>query len=57
MNARQHAAWLQEGGGGDLIDELLAERKAFALPAGNTGGQMAGWFRKEIRSAPATSPA
>ena len=48
MNARQHAAWLQEGGGGDLIDELLAERKAFALPAGGTGGQMAGWFRKEI---------
>jgi TRAP-type mannitol/chloroaromatic compound transport system substrate-binding protein len=50
MNARQHAAWLQEGGGGALIDEFLAERKVFALPAGNTGGQMAGWFRKEIRS-------
>lgn len=49
MNARQHAAWLQEGGGGDLVDEALAERKVFALPAGNTGGQMAGWFRKEIR--------
>ncbi len=48
MNARQHAAWLQEGGGGDLIDEFLADRKVFALPAGNTGGQMAGWFRKEI---------
>jgi TRAP-type mannitol/chloroaromatic compound transport system substrate-binding protein len=50
MNTRQHAAWLQEGGGGALIDELLADHKAFALPAGNTGGQMAGWFRKEIRS-------
>jgi TRAP-type mannitol/chloroaromatic compound transport system substrate-binding protein len=49
MNARQHAAWLQEGGGGELIDEALAERKVLALPAGNTGGQMAGWFRKEIR--------
>ncbi len=49
MNARQHAAWLKEGGGGDLIDEALADRKAIALPAGNTGGQMAGWFRKEIR--------
>ncbi len=49
MNARQHTAWLQEGGGGDLIDEALADRKAIALPAGNTGGQMAGWFRKEIR--------
>jgi TRAP-type mannitol/chloroaromatic compound transport system substrate-binding protein len=50
MNARQHEAWLTEGGGGDLIDEFLADRKVFALPAGNTGGQMAGWFRKEIRS-------
>jgi TRAP-type mannitol/chloroaromatic compound transport system substrate-binding protein len=50
MNARQHAAWLQEGGGGALIDEFLADRKVFALPAGNTGGQMAGWFRKEIKS-------
>jgi TRAP-type mannitol/chloroaromatic compound transport system substrate-binding protein len=50
MNARQHEAWLTEGGGGDLIDEFLADRKVFALPAGNTGGQMAGWFRKEIRT-------
>ena len=56
MNARQHAAWLQEGGGGDLIDELLAERKSFALPAGGTGGQMAGWFRKMF-TARAISPA
>ena len=50
MNARQHAAWLQEGGGGALIDEFLSDRKVIALPAGNTGGQMAGWFRKEIHS-------
>jgi TRAP-type mannitol/chloroaromatic compound transport system substrate-binding protein len=50
MNTRQHAAWLQEGGGAALLDDLLAEHKAFALPAGNTGGQMAGWFRKEIRT-------
>jgi TRAP-type mannitol/chloroaromatic compound transport system substrate-binding protein len=48
MNARQHASWLSEGGGGDLIDEFLADRKILALPAGNTGGQMAGWFRKEV---------
>jgi len=50
MNARQHAAWLAEGGGGELVDELLADRKLAALPLGNTGGQMAGWFRREIRS-------
>ncbi len=51
MNARQHAAWLQNGGGGALIDELLSERNLAALPLGETGGQMAGWFRKEIRRA------
>jgi TRAP-type mannitol/chloroaromatic compound transport system substrate-binding protein len=51
MNARQHAAWLYEGGGGQLIDEFLADQKVQAIPAGNTGGQMAGWFRKEIHSA------
>ena len=31
MNARQHAAWLQEGGGGDLVDELLAQRQGARL--------------------------
>jgi TRAP-type mannitol/chloroaromatic compound transport system substrate-binding protein len=50
MNARQHAAWLAEGGGAQLLDDLLADRKAIAIAAGNTGGQMAGWFRKELRS-------
>ena len=50
MNARQHSAWLAEGGGGALIDDLLADRKSLAIPAGNTGGQMAGWFRKEIKT-------
>ena len=49
MNARQHAAWLQEGGGA-LIDEALSDRNLVAFPLGDTGGQMAGWFRKEIRS-------
>ena len=50
MNTRQHSAWLEEGGGGELINELLSERGVFAIPGGNTGGQMAGWYRKEIRS-------
>ena len=50
MNARQQTAWLQDGGGGKSIDKLLAERNLMALPLGDTGAQMAGWFRKEIRS-------
>ncbi len=50
MNARQHAAWLRRGGGSELIDELLAERGLMAMPMGSTGGQMAGWFRREVRN-------
>ena len=50
MNARQHAAWLREGGGNALIDELLADRNLLAMPMGDTGAQMAGWFRKEVHS-------
>ena len=50
MNARQQSAWLQEGGGDGLINELLGERNLTAFPLGGTGAQMAGWFRKEIRS-------
>jgi TRAP-type mannitol/chloroaromatic compound transport system substrate-binding protein len=50
MNARQHAAWLQDGGGSGLINELLAQRNLLAMPLGDTGAQMAGWFRKEIRT-------
>ena len=52
MNARQHAAWLRVGGGSELIDKLLAERGLMAMPMGSTGGQMAGWFRKELRNPP-----
>ena len=51
MNARQHAAWLRIGGGSELIDNLLGERGLMAVPMGSTGSQMAGWFRKEVRTA------
>src|SRR5271157_3056972 len=51
MNARQHTSWLQDGGGNALIDELLADRGLIAAPLGDTGGQMAGWFRREVHRA------
>src|SRR5271166_4049835 len=50
MNARQHTAWLRDGGGTALIDELLSDRNLLAVPMGDTGAQMAGWFRKEVQS-------
>ncbi len=44
-------AWMQFGGGQELYDELTADFGLKSLPCGNTGVQMGGWFRKEMRSA------
>lgn len=49
-NSRQQSAWLYHAGGLDLLNELYAKFGIFALPGGNTGTQMGGWFRKEIKS-------
>ncbi|SMF18118.1 TRAP-type mannitol/chloroaromatic compound transport system, substrate-binding protein [Tistlia consotensis] len=43
-------AWIQFGGGQELWDELGAKFNLKPLPCGNTGVQMGGWFRKEIKS-------
>jgi TRAP-type mannitol/chloroaromatic compound transport system substrate-binding protein len=48
MNARQQNAWMYDGGGIDLLNKFYAKYKIYALPMGNTGAQMGGWFRKEI---------
>src|SRR3954470_13580116 len=50
MNARQNNAWLLEGGGEKLMEPLFSEYGVKAIPAGNTGCQMGGWYRKEIKS-------
>ena len=50
MTARQQAAWLHEGGGLDLMRKLFADFNVINFPAGNTGVQMGGWFKKEINS-------
>ena len=51
MNSRQQSAWFSHGGGNDLLNEFLKDFGCSALPAGNTGCQMGGWFRSEIKSA------
>jgi TRAP-type mannitol/chloroaromatic compound transport system substrate-binding protein len=48
FNARQQNAWLLEGGGLALVNELLADFGVLSYPGGNTGAQMGGWFRREI---------
>ncbi|ACA20625.1 TRAP dicarboxylate transporter- DctP subunit [Methylobacterium sp. 4-46] len=50
LNARQQSAWMLQGGALDLFNEIFARHKLYALPGGNTGAQMGGWFRKEIKS-------
>ncbi len=43
-------AWIRFGGGQELWDKLAAEFGLKCMPAGNTGVQMGGWFRKEMNS-------
>ena len=51
LNARQFSAWWRHGGGSELGAELFRDYNIVAFPAGDTGAQMGGWFRKEIRAA------
>lgn len=50
LTSRQQTAWLLEGGGLDLVRALYADFGVITFPAGNTGAQMGGWFKREIRS-------
>ncbi len=50
MNARQQNAWMYYGGGRELMNEFFKTYNVHAMPAGNTGAQMGGWFRKEIKT-------
>jgi TRAP-type mannitol/chloroaromatic compound transport system substrate-binding protein len=50
MNQRGVDAWNTFGGGLDLMNDFYKKFNIYAIPAGNTGAQMGGWFRKEIKS-------
>ncbi|HEX6114626.1 MAG TPA: TRAP transporter substrate-binding protein [Geminicoccaceae bacterium] len=50
LNSRMQTAWMYEGGGMDLLNEFYQKYKIHALPLGNTGCQMGGWFSKEINT-------
>jgi len=50
LNARQMAAWMYEGNGLKLTREFYAKVNIVNFPMGNTGAQMGGWYRKEIKS-------
>jgi TRAP-type mannitol/chloroaromatic compound transport system substrate-binding protein len=49
MNKRMMDAWMFSGGGMDLLNDFYKKYNVYGIPAGNTGAQMGGWFRKEIK--------
>ena len=50
LNARQQNAWRYQGGGEELVNEFFKKSNVIGFPCGNTGTQMGGWFRKEIKT-------
>ncbi|MCE2680186.1 MAG: TRAP transporter substrate-binding protein [Burkholderiales bacterium] len=50
LNSRQQNAWMIEGGGTALMREFYKDYNLYSIPCGNTGAQMGGWFRKEIKT-------
>ncbi|HYD58685.1 MAG TPA: TRAP transporter substrate-binding protein [Burkholderiales bacterium] len=50
LNTRQQNAWMYGAGGIELMRELYKDYGIIQFPGGNTGAQMGGWFRKEIKS-------
>ncbi len=50
FNAQGINAWFYSGGGLQLWEETYAPFNVIPRPQGNTGVQMGGWFRKEMKS-------
>jgi TRAP-type mannitol/chloroaromatic compound transport system substrate-binding protein len=50
LNSRQMTAWMYEGNGLKLMREFYGKVGIVNFPMGNTGAQMGGWYRKEIKS-------
>src|SRR6266568_2173883 len=50
LNSRMQTAWMYFGGGMELMNDFYKKFNIIAFPAGNTGAQMGGWFRKEIKT-------
>jgi TRAP-type mannitol/chloroaromatic compound transport system substrate-binding protein len=49
LNSRQLTAWMYDGNGLKLFREFYSGYNIVNFPMGNTGAQMGGWYRKEIK--------
>jgi TRAP-type mannitol/chloroaromatic compound transport system substrate-binding protein len=50
LNGRQQNAWMYHGGGLEAMREFYKDYNIISFPAGNTGAQMGGFFRKELKT-------
>ena len=50
LNARQQNAWMYYGGGLEAVAGLFKDYGCIQFVSDNTGVQMGGWFRKEIKT-------
>jgi TRAP-type mannitol/chloroaromatic compound transport system substrate-binding protein len=49
LNSRQMTAWMVEGNGLKLMREFYKNYNIVNFLGGNTGAQMGGWYRKEVK--------
>ncbi len=50
LSSRGENAWWYYGGALDLLNKFYAKYNIIGFPAGNTGCQMGGWWRKEVNT-------
>lgn len=50
LTSAELMAWIRHGGGAELWRELSARFGVIAFEAGNSGHQLGGWYKREIRS-------
>ncbi|MCM1981861.1 TRAP transporter substrate-binding protein [Lyngbya confervoides] len=50
LNAQQQNSWLYQGGGLEALQNLYRDFSIINFPAGNTGPQMGGWFKRPIQT-------
>jgi TRAP-type mannitol/chloroaromatic compound transport system substrate-binding protein len=50
LNTRQHNAWVYYGGGLETMREFYKDYNMTSFLMSHTGGQMGGWWRREIKT-------
>ena len=50
LTAQQQNAWYYYGGGLETMHKLYSDFNIISFPAGNSGVQMGGWFKREINT-------